>query len=82
MNFPNLVKFLETRITVIDDHGFRDRDPEGHLEALKSVSEAIISWHEAHRSVIDGNLDHFLTRVSYQKVFLYLESGTRPPSGE
>jgi hypothetical protein len=46
------------------------------------VSEAIISWHEAHRSVIDGNLDHFLTGASYQKALLYLESGTRRPCGE
>jgi hypothetical protein len=82
MNFPDLAKLLEARIAVIADHGFRDRDPEAHLEALKSVSEAIRSWHEAHRSVIDGNLNHFLTGASYQKALLYLESGTRRPCGE
>lgn len=82
MNFPDLAKLLEARITVIADHEFRDRDPGAHLEALKSVSEAIVSWHEGHRSEIDGNLDHFLTGASYQKALLYLETGMRRPCGE
>ena len=82
VNFPDLVKRLEDRVEVIADHEFRDRDPEAHLEALKKVSEAIVSWHEAHRSEIDGNLDHFLTGASYQKALLYLETGTRRPCGE
>ncbi|MCH1510928.1 MAG: hypothetical protein L7T84_17115 [Akkermansiaceae bacterium] len=82
MNFPDLAKLLEARIAVIAEHEFRDRDPGAHLEALKSVSEAIVSWHEEHRSEIDGNLDHFLTGASYQKALLYLETGTRRPCGE
>lgn len=82
MNFPDLAKLLETRNAVIADHEFRDRDRDAHLEALKRVSEAITSWHEAHRGEIDGNLDHFLTGASYQKALLYLESGTRRPCGE
>ena len=82
MNFPDLAKLLEARIAVIADHGFRYRDPGAHLEALKSASEAIVSWHEAHRSEIDGNLDHFLTGASFQKALLYLETGTRRPCGE
>ena len=43
MNFPDLAKLLEARIAVIADHEFRDRNPEAHLDALKSVSEAIVS---------------------------------------
>ena len=82
MNFPDLVKLLEERVEVIADHEFRDRDPEAHLEVLKRVSEEIVSWHEAHRSEIDGNLDHFLTGASYQKALLYLETGTRRPCGK
>lgn len=82
MDFPDLAKLLEARITVIVDHGFRDRDPKAHLEALKCVSEAIISWHEAHRSVIDGTLDHFLNGASYQKALLYLKTGMPRPCGE
>ncbi len=82
MNFPDLAKLLETRLAVIADHEFRDRDPDAHLEALKKVSEEIVSWHEAHRSEIDGNLDHFLSGSSYQKALLYLETGTRRPCGE
>ena len=82
VNFPDLVKLLEDRVEVIADHEFRDRDPEAHLEALKKVSEAIVSWHEAHRSEIDGNLDHFLTGASYQTALLSRETGTRRPCGE
>ena len=82
MNFPDLAKLLERRIAVIADHDFRDRDPEGHLEALKNVSGAIVSWHEEHRNEIDRNLDHFLTGASYQKALLYLETGTRRPCGQ
>lgn len=82
MNFPDLAKLLEARIAVIADHEFRDQDPEAHLEELKRVSEAIVSWHEAQRSEIDGNLDHFLSGASYQKALLYLETGTRRPCGE
>jgi len=81
MNFPDLAKLLETRLAVIADHEFRDRDPEAHLEALKSASLAIEAWHQANRGQIDGNLDHFLTGASYQKALLYLESGVRRPCG-
>ena len=56
MNFPDLAELLEHRIAVIADHEFRDRDSDAHLEALKSVTEAITAWHEEHRSEIDGNL--------------------------
>lgn len=82
MKYPDLAKILEARIAVIADHEFRDRDPGAHLEALKKASEAIVSWHEAHRSEIDGNLDHFLSGASYQKALLYLETGARRPCGE
>ncbi|MDC0087945.1 hypothetical protein OAI07_00220 [Akkermansiaceae bacterium] len=82
MKFPDLATALETRIAVIADHEFRDRDPEAHLEALKNASEVISTWHQAHRSEIDGNLDHFLTGASYQKALLYLSTGTRRPCGE
>ena len=81
MIFPELARLLENRIAVIADHDFRDRDPEAHLEALKKASEAIDNWHQAHRSEIDGNLDHFLTGASYQKALHYLETGTRRPCG-
>ena len=82
MKFSELADALEARIAVIADHEFRDRDPEAHLEALKNASEAIASWHEAHQSEIDGNLDHFLTGASYQKALLYLKTGTRRPCGD
>ena len=82
MNFPDLAKLLQTRIEVIANHEFRDRDSEAHLEALNNISEEIASWHKKNRSLIDGNLDHFLTGASYQKALLYLENKTRRPCGQ
>ena len=76
MNFPDLTKLLEARIAVIADHEFRDQDPE----ALKNVSEAIVSWYEARRSEIEGNLDHFLTGASYQKPLSILRLGRGGPT--
>jgi hypothetical protein len=82
VNFPDLARLLETRIEVIADYEFRDRDPEGHLDALKKVSEEIDEWHQNHRDKIDGNLNHFLAGASYQKALDYLETGTRRPCGQ
>lgn len=81
MMFPDLARLLETRLAVIADHDLRDRDPAAHLQALQKASEAIDAWHQAHRSEIDGNLNHFLAGASYQKALLYLETGTRRPCG-
>ena len=76
-----LRRLLTRRLEVIADHDFRDRDPAAHLEALKSVSEALQAWHEVHRPQLDPNLEHFLTGASYQKALAYLDTGHRPPCG-
>ncbi|MGC6457627.1 MAG: hypothetical protein ACON4R_04585 [Akkermansiaceae bacterium] len=79
MIFPDLARLLKTRIEVIADHKFRDRDPPAHLDALKKVSEEIDDWYQTHRNKIDGNLSHFLAGASYQKALDYLENGMRRP---
>jgi hypothetical protein len=62
-----LRRLLERRLAVIADHGWRDRDPEGHLEALKEVSLAIGAWTARHRTELDGRLRHFLDNASFDK---------------
>lgn len=62
-----LIGLLEERLRVIGDVGMRERDPEGQLEKLKEVSEAIVAFHAAHRPRIQPRLNHFLENCSYQK---------------
>jgi hypothetical protein len=69
-----LIELLRRRECVIADHGWRDRDPAGHLEALKSVSEEISAWTAAHRTSVDARLRHYLANSSFQKALAHLEA--------
>lgn len=69
-----LQQLLRQRIEVIADHAFRDRDPAGHLEALKDVFEKIAAYEQAHHSEFDGKLRHYLTNFSYQKALDHLSA--------
>ncbi|MES2982558.1 MAG: hypothetical protein V4727_09620 [Verrucomicrobiota bacterium] len=71
---PELQILLKSRLNIIADHAFRDRDPDAHLEALKSVSLEIDSYAEAHRSEFDGKLRHYLSNSSYQKALEHLSA--------
>ena len=68
-----LAELLRRRLAVIGDTAFRDRDPEAHLEALKTVSEAIMAKHADLKPKLHPRLDHFLTNCSYEKALDYLE---------
>ncbi|QTN31283.1 hypothetical protein HZ994_02715 [Akkermansiaceae bacterium] len=63
---------LNERIQVIADHSFRERDPAGHLDALKDVSEKITAYTETHAGEFDAKLRHYLTNSSYQKALEHL----------
>lgn len=69
-----LIELLRRRISIIEDHGWRDRDPPGHLEALKGVSEDIAAWTAAHRTAVDAQLRHYLGNSSFQKALAHLEA--------
>lgn len=71
---PELQTLLENRLNIIADHAFRDRDPEAHLEALKSVSQEIDSYALAHRAECDAKLRHYLSNSSYQKALDHLSA--------
>ncbi len=73
-----LVDLLKRRLEVIADHGWRDRDPAAHLEALKDVSERIAAWSASHRGASDARLRHYLANASYDKALAHLEG--RAPS--
>lgn len=74
MLHPDLATLLQRRVLVIADHDFRDRDSDGHLEALKTVSEQIAQWHQTHQGTLHPRLEHFLTGCSYDKALHFLES--------
>lgn len=69
-----LIELLRRRESVIADHGWRELDPAGHLEALKSVSEEISAWTVAHRTAVDARLRHYLANSSFQKALAHLEA--------
>jgi len=69
-----LLEFLRRRLDIIADHAWRDRDPAGHLEALKEVSEKISAWTMAHRTSVDSQLRHYLGNSSFQKALAHLEA--------
>ena len=69
-----LALLLRERLETIADHAWRDRDPEGQLAKLKSVSHAIGHVHSRLRGRIHARLDHFLTQCSYDKALEYLDA--------
>ena len=71
---PHLSELLQRRLDVIADHSFRDRDPAAHLEALKTVSEEIATYHAEHASSFDAKLRHYLSNSSYQKALDHLSA--------
>ncbi len=69
-----LALLLHERLKTITDHDWRDRDPDGQLAKLKSVSLAINHVHSRMRGRIHARLDHFLTQCSYDKALEYIEA--------
>lgn len=74
MPHPELVSLLQRRLKTIADHNWRERDPAAHLDALKSVSEEITRWHQAHQSQLGARLNHFLSGCSYDKALAFLQA--------
>ena len=68
-----LIGLLQKRESVIADHTWRDRDADGHLEALKEVSIAISEWPSQHSNELDPKLSHYLGNASYAKALAHLQ---------
>ncbi len=73
----DLADLLRRRLAIIADHGFRDRDADAHLDALRRVSEEIAAWHARHRGSLPPRLEHFLSGCSYQKALDFIESDAK-----
>jgi hypothetical protein len=68
----SLIQLLHRRESLIADHAWRDRDPAGHLDALKQVSEEITAWAAANEADIDARLRHYLANASFAKALAHL----------
>jgi hypothetical protein len=69
-----LIQLLRRRESIIADHAWRDRDAAAHLEALKTVSEAIGAWAAANQTATDARLRHYLGNASFSKALAHLEA--------
>jgi len=65
--YDELADALRERLAVIADRAFYERDPAGHLEKLKAVSEKITQLGAALPRPVPGDFAHYLQRQSYQK---------------
>jgi len=64
---------LRERLAVIADREWYARDPEGHLDRLRTVSEQITILQRQLPPPVDPQLTHFLERCSYDKALAFLE---------
>ena len=71
-----LEHLLRRRLTVIGDHAWRERDPDGQLAALREVGEELIAVSASLRGRIDPRLAHYLERCSFDKALAWLEGRT------
>ena len=65
--YSELADALRERLAVIADRDLYTRDPAGHLEKLKAVSEKITQLGAALPRPVPGDFAHYLQRQSYQK---------------
>lgn len=72
--YRELTEALRERIAVIGDRDWYQRDPAGHLERLKTVSERIHTIGTELPAPVDPQLAHFLQRCSYDKALAFLET--------
>jgi hypothetical protein len=69
-----LTAALRERIAIIGDRSWYQRDPAGHLDQLKAVSERIAAIASTLPAPVDPQLAHFLERCSYDKALAFLEN--------
>lgn len=62
-----LLKAVEKRLEVVADHAWRDRDPAGHLEGLKTAAGRLDQLIRNLPADADPMLRHYLERQSYTK---------------
>jgi hypothetical protein len=64
---------VKTRLDIVSDHAFRDRDAAAHLDALKSAASQLDNLITQLPPDTDPTLRHYLERQSYMKALAWLE---------
>lgn len=73
--FSELREALQERLSVVADHELRNRDPQAHIERLKSAALRLDAAIAQLPSESDAQLRHYLQRQSYLKALAWLEEG-------
>ena len=71
--YSELRDALRERLGIVADHGLRQRDPEAHLERLKSAAARLDQAIARLPNQCDADLRHYLARQSYVKALAWLE---------
>ena len=71
--YQNLKEAVQTRLDIVADHAFRDRDAAAHLEALKSAASHLDALVAQLPPNTDPTLRHYLERQSYTKALAWLQ---------
>lgn len=70
----SLVIALRERLAVIADREWYARDPAGHLDRLRAISEQITALQQQLPPPVDPQLRHYFERCSYDKALAFLEA--------
>ena len=79
--FSELREALRERLSVIADHQLRDRDPQAHLERLKSAAFRLDAAIAQLPSQCDRGLRHYIERQSYLKALAWLDEAADASGG-
>jgi hypothetical protein len=74
--YRELAEALRQRLALIADRDFYQRDPQGHLDALRDVSHRIDTARDALPRPIPGELAHYLHGASLSKALAWIEAHT------
>jgi len=69
----SLLAALNSRLSIVADHAWRDRDPAGHLEGLKAAAGRLDTLVSSLPRDLDPMLRHYLERQSFTKARDWLE---------
>lgn len=65
---------VKRRLDIVADHAWRDRDPSGHLAALKAAAADLDQLVADLPAGCDAELRHYLERQSYMKALAWLSA--------
>ena len=72
--YQTLAVLLRRRVETIADRDRHVRDPDGHFQAIKAVSEAILAAQAGLEGRLPVRLKHFLDNCSYEKALIFIEN--------